>query len=155
MWLKKVKIAGSSEIKDKGIEMTEHKQFLTKVAKFYEVYISIGKKMVWIFCSVIPQSPLRALINSLTCSHPFLDISLEFQVSSTYNWPPLPQLCMHMFIKVPYINKCQCESSRFSCHPIQKQILDLISVMRNISLPGCFHPSPGKTHPNTITWHIH
>lgn len=46
MWLKKVKIAGSSEIKDKGIEMTEYKQFLTKVAKFYEVYISIGKKMV-------------------------------------------------------------------------------------------------------------
>lgn len=54
-------------------------------------------------------------------------------------------------LKVPYINKCQCKTSGFSCHPIQRQTLYLISVMRNISFPN-YHPTPGKTHPNTITW---
>lgn len=77
MWLKKVKIAGSSGIKDKGIEMTKYKQFLTKVAKFYKVctFVWVGEKKFWIFCTVIHQSPSRVLINSLTCPHPFLGVS--------------------------------------------------------------------------------
>lgn len=71
-----MKIAGSSGIKDKGIKMTKYKQCLTKVVQFYEVCASIwaGEKMVCIFCTVIPQSLSRVLINSLTCPYPFLDI---------------------------------------------------------------------------------
>lgn len=72
MWLKKVKIAGSSGIKDKGIEVTKHKQFLPKVVKVCEVCTSmwVGEKMVWIFCTVVHQYLWRVLINSLTHSHP-------------------------------------------------------------------------------------
>lgn len=51
IWLRKVKIAGSSACKNKKIKMMKYKHFLTKVAKCYEVWTSlwVGEEMILIF----------------------------------------------------------------------------------------------------------
>lgn len=56
------------------------------------------------------------------------------------------------YLKGPYINKCQCTFSSYSCHLIQRQIFYLIPVLRNASLSNYHCPNPGINHFSTLAW---